>query len=367
MAVFRTDAIQPRMTRTPEGYLRGDAVASRIGVFEYTNPDGSTRRELRHPDEVLSVDSLDTLKQIPVTLTHPPVMVNSDNARQYQVGQTGDSYRVDDGKHIVVGFTITDANAVNAVETGQAKQLSLGYSLDLVEEAGEYEGESYTHKQTNIRYNHLAIVDVARAGASATINLDGAIEFDTTEEVHSLNATNTPAPRLETVRIDGFERHASPEVVKHIEDLTTANTDAKKTAEDMKKQMDELKGKLDAMKEEYDALKAGEGNKDSLISEAVTARLALIGKARKLTANVDGMEAMSNRDIMVKAITAKASTFNADGLSDEYVQGRFDTLLDMQAESVPASIAGQRGDGVIVEMPKMATAQSWFDAVNKKA
>lgn len=366
MAVFRTDALQPTMTRTPEGYLRGEAIASRIGVFEYMNPDGSTRRELRHPDEVLSVESLDTLKQIPVTLTHPPVMVNSGNARQYQVGQTGDTYRVDDGKHIVVGFTVTDATAVNAVETGQAKQLSLGYSLDLLPEQGEYEGESYTHKQTNIRYNHLALVDVARAGASATINLDGAIQFDTIEEVQHLNAT-TPPPRLETVRIDGFERQASPEVVKHIEDLAASNMDAKKNAEDMKKQMDELKGKLDAMKEEYDALKAGEGNKDSLISEAVTARLALIGKARKLTANVDGMEAMSNRDIMVQAITAKASSFNADGLSDEYVQGRFDTLLDMQVESVPASVAGQRADGVIVELPQMATAQSWFDAANKKA
>ena len=366
MAVFRTDALQPSMTRTPEGYLRGDAIASRIGVFEYTNADGSTRKELRHPDEVLSVDSLDTLKQIPVTLTHPPVMVNSANARQYQVGQTGDTYRVDEGKHIVVGFTVTDASAVQAVESGQAKQLSLGYTLDLIEESGEYEGESYTHKQTNIRYNHLALVNVARAGATATINLDGAIQFDTIEEVHILNATN-PAPRLEIVRIDGFERQASPEVVKHIEELTASNTDAQKSAADMKKQMDELKGKLDAMKEEYDALKAGEGNKDSLISEAVTARLALIGKARKLTANVDGMESMSNREIMVKAITAKATSFNADGLSDEYVQGRFDTLLDMQVESVPASVAGQRADGVIVDLPKMATAQSWFDAVNKKA
>ena len=36
-----------------------------------------------------------------------------------------------------------------------------------------YNGEPFDFRQTNIRYNHLAIVDEARAGPEARIVLDG--------------------------------------------------------------------------------------------------------------------------------------------------------------------------------------------------
>ena len=359
---FRTDATQPKMTRTPEGYLRGDAVVSRTGVFEYTNADGSTRYELRHPDDVFNADSLATLQQIPVTLEHPPMMLDATNAKRYQVGHTGDRVDTKSEGHIVVGFTITDSSAVNAVDTGRMKQLSLGYRLDLKEEAGTYQGKAYTHRQTNIRYNHLALVPEARAGAVATINMDGMLHFSyNTEEPNTLT-TPDPKPRLEPIRLDGIAYEGSPEVVKHIAKLETANADAGKSLDEMKKQLDAAKGKYDALKAEFDEMKKGEGNKDSLVAEAVTARLALITSARKLTANTDGMEAMGSRDIMVRAIQAKATDFNADGKSDEYVQGRFDTLLEMAATSqhVPASIAGQRGDAKVVEPEPVANFDSYL-------
>ena len=44
--------------------------------------------------------------------------------------------------------------------------MSLGYNLDLIEEPGEWNGEKYDAIQTNIRINHLAIVDKARAGSN---------------------------------------------------------------------------------------------------------------------------------------------------------------------------------------------------------
>jgi uncharacterized protein len=68
----RYDTFQiPKVQKTKEGYLRGDAVGSRAGVFVYYNLDGSIRRELRHPDDIFTKTSLDTLKMIPVTLDHP--------------------------------------------------------------------------------------------------------------------------------------------------------------------------------------------------------------------------------------------------------------------------------------------------------
>lgn len=345
MLEFRTDATNPKMTRTPEGWLRGDAVVSRTGVFEYVNPDGTMRYELRHPDDVLSEASLETLKQIPVTLEHPPKMLDSTNTKQYAVGQTGDTVNTDNGK-LIVGFTVSDERAIQAIEQKLAQQLSLGYRLDLIPEQGVYQGEAYTHRQTNIRYNHLALVSQARAGASASINMDGYITFTPNQEEATALTTPVTTPRLDIVRLDGIEYQASPEVAKALAKAETANQDAKGDIEAIKKQLDEAKGKYDALKAELDEMKKEEGNKDARMAEAVTARLALINQASKLTSNTDGMEAMPSRDIMVKAIQAKATDFNADGKSDEYVQGRFDTMLEVQAKAVPDSVASQLAGGV---------------------
>lgn len=337
MTEFRVDASQPKMSATPEGYLRGDAVVSRVGVFEYQNADGSTRLELRHPDEVFKPESLATLKQIPVTLGHPSTMVSASNARQYQVGQTGDVVNVD-GELMTVGFTITHDHAVSAVNNKDAQQLSLGYSLDLVPEQGTYKGSPYTHRQTNIHYNHLALVKQARAGAAATINMDGIIEFYN-EPKEPLTVT------LKPFNLDGIEYQASPEIINHINKLATANADAGKSMEDMKKAMDEAKGKYDSLKAEYD--KAKTSNSDEAITAAVTSRLALIEQASKLTANVDGFVAFDDKTIMIKAIQAKTPEFNADGKSIDYVQSRFDTMIELaqSADKVPASVTGQRADG----------------------
>jgi hypothetical protein len=247
---FRTDTSQTKMTTTPEGYLRGDAVVSRVGVFPYQNADGTMRYELRHPDDVLDPTSLATLKQVPVTLGHPPTLVNADNAKRYQVGQTGDHVRTEGGL-IAVGFTITDAKAVDAVKRGEAKQLSLGYSLVTLPEEGEYEGQRYTHRQTNIRYNHLALVDRARAGNVATINLDGTFTFVYNDKEATM-ANDTPTPKLVEVNLDGLTYSASPEVAKQLVKLEATNADGASKLDGMKKELDEMKRKYDALKAKYD-------------------------------------------------------------------------------------------------------------------
>lgn len=182
--MFRTDLAQlPRVTRTPEGYLRGDAIVTRVGVFKYQNADGSIRAELRHPDDVLN-DSLKSLRMVPITIDHPDEPVSVANAARYSVGSTGEYVRRD-GNNVIVPLTITHADAIRAVSSGK-RELSLGYSLDLIREDGVYEGERYTHRQTNITYNHLAIVDVARAGQAARLNLDGGSMFNRNDAIEAI-------------------------------------------------------------------------------------------------------------------------------------------------------------------------------------
>ena len=57
--VIRLDSLPLNQTYfTPEGYLMDRPILTSTGIFEYTNPDGSVRRELRLPEEVFAAQSV---------------------------------------------------------------------------------------------------------------------------------------------------------------------------------------------------------------------------------------------------------------------------------------------------------------------
>ena len=153
---------------TPEGYLIDHPILTRVGIFEYKNPDGSIRRELRLPEEVFAPESLASYKGKPVILTHEAGMVDSDNVQQEQIG-TILSEGTQDGDNVRAQIIIHDARKLDY----GLRELSLGYSLDLEEVPGEWQGQPYDAIQRNIRVNHLALVEKARAGDSARLNIDG--------------------------------------------------------------------------------------------------------------------------------------------------------------------------------------------------
>ncbi len=129
-AQIRFDTIQfPKMHTTEEGYLRGKATVTRVGVFDY-----HVRKELRHPDEVFNADSLKTLKMIPVTNDHPRELIKADNASKYQVGFTGEHYDVNSSS-VIVTLTVTDKATIDQIKAGK-HQVSMGYTCDVIEEKG---------------------------------------------------------------------------------------------------------------------------------------------------------------------------------------------------------------------------------------
>lgn len=107
--------IEACSTFTDEGFLKCDAIVTRTGVFLYRNPDGTERFELRHPDDVLKVDSLQSMKMIPVTNDHPPErLVTAENAKALSVGYTGENIRPENS-FIFSNFVITDKNTINDI------------------------------------------------------------------------------------------------------------------------------------------------------------------------------------------------------------------------------------------------------------
>lgn len=158
---------------TEEGYLIDHPILTSCGIFEYTNPNGSIRRELRLPEHVFAKQSLATYKGKPIIITHDAGVVNKNNIDDEQIGTIlSEGYQ--DGDDVRAEIIIHNSDAMQ--ECG-LRELSLGYNLDLIEEAGEWNGEHYDAIQTNIVINHLALVANARAGEQARLNIDSSEEL----------------------------------------------------------------------------------------------------------------------------------------------------------------------------------------------
>ena len=167
--VIRLDSVpMVKAYFTPEGFLRDKPILTSTGIFEYSNPDGSIRRELRLPEDVFSPESLKSYRGKPVVVTHDAGLIDKNNVAENQIGtilsegeRSGDDVRAE----IIIHDT-------DAMKDAGFKELSLGYNLDLDETPGEWHGQHYDAIQRNIRINHLALVRDARAGEQARLNLD---------------------------------------------------------------------------------------------------------------------------------------------------------------------------------------------------
>ena len=320
---IRFDSIKlPRVTKTKEGYLRGDAVVTRTGVFEYRNADGTIRKELRHPDDVFKTDSLNTLKMIPITDDHPPVFVDASNAAKFSSGYTGENYDVLNNKDIAVTLTVTHNDLINKILVGQKPEISMGYTVDLIPEKGVFDGVDYDYRQTNIVYNHLASVPRGRAGRDARFRFDGAfasedlIEITLKKEVLKMS-DNIDSKEIE-LRLDAAlassrEKEAKIELLRSEVQHGQLKIDAMEKANtDLKQQVDDLKAKTDA----------------KIIAQKVMDRVSLFGLASQY---IDPTAYLyhTDREIMIAAINAKQKTSdNFDGLDEGYIKGRFDALMN---------------------------------------
>lgn len=167
--VRRLDSIQLDKTYfTEEGYLIDHPIVTSVGIFEYTNPDGSTRRELRLPEDVFAPESLASYKGKPIIITHDAGYVDKGNVEEETIGTIlSEGYH--DGDNVRAEIIIHNTDAMKQCGL---RELSLGYNLRLEETPGVWEGQPYDAIQRDIVINHLALVGQARAGEQARLNID---------------------------------------------------------------------------------------------------------------------------------------------------------------------------------------------------
>jgi HK97 family phage prohead protease len=318
--------------RTQMGGIRVPARLTRTGVLSYRLPDGTTRRELRHPDEVFREQSLKTLASAPVTDHHPYELgglVDPGTWRQVAIGHA-ENVRKDEGRFIAGELVIQDARAIDAIDRGEREDVSLGYRCRLEFTAGTWNGEPYDAVQRDITYNHVAILPrgVGRAGSEVGLRLDATDAVCVIEEAV-----------MKVIKLDGTEyEFGSDAHIKKLEELhearvTKLGAEHQSALGEVKRKFDETTGRLDAAETESKKLRIDlEAARDpKALAERVGQRVSLVLQARDILGDEPKLDAMTDREVMVEVIKADDRDFSAEGKSDDYVRGVFERALKTAA------------------------------------
>lgn len=328
-----------KVRKTPDGYLVAQPRVARSGIQLYSGdevgkPDKKVVRIYRPSEEVFHNDSMHSYAFRPLTNDHPHVPVNSDNWKDFSIGQTGPEV-LRDGEYIRVPLVLMDASSIALYDAGK-RELSLGYTCDLKWEAGQTaDGESYDAIQTNIRANHLALVAAARGGPSLRIG-------DKQEED---NMT------VKTVVVDGFtvntDDNGAMIINRVIDGLSKQLKDAKELADatiaTLRKEIETKDGTIKENGAKIATLETQVTTLDQKVKDAeltpakldaaVVARAEVIGKARGILGDKLVTDGKTDGEIRKQVVDAKMGD-KAKGWGDaEYMASFVALTADVKVNS----------------------------------
>lgn len=182
---------------------------------------------LRDPSELAK--SVDSFNGLPVMDVHIPVSA-ADSHRERIVGTTGTG-TVFEHPYLKTPMVIWDGDAIKGIETGEKRQLSCGYRYDADMTPGEYEGVSYDGVMRNIKGNHVALVEVGRAGSDVIVN--------DSKPTNSKGAA-VSAPKLKGLKMPATKEAALDAVLAKLKPFLAADADMDKVKDCMSQDDDDM-------------------------------------------------------------------------------------------------------------------------------
>lgn len=122
-------------------------------------------RLLRDPVELER--GAETFARLPILSEHVPVTVDAPRP-DLVVGAIGSEITFN-APYLDADLCIWDAASIAGIETDKVRELSCAYRYVPVMEPGEFEGQAYDGRMTEIQGNHLALVEVGRAGSDVVV------------------------------------------------------------------------------------------------------------------------------------------------------------------------------------------------------
>lgn len=168
MLTYYGTEISPNQTKTDEGFLicRNVPIA-RTGTMEYLARElcleGDPERIVtvnRYEEDVFSPAAMASFEGKIVTDNHPPDNILPETAGAYSRGHVQNVRR--EGDKLVADLHITEASLISDIENGVKREVSCGYTCVYVPDGSGY-------RQTQIRGNHVAVVQAGRAGHEVAI------------------------------------------------------------------------------------------------------------------------------------------------------------------------------------------------------
>lgn len=334
----------------PGGSVICQGVVAKPGIYLYADKraDGTDfiRRELVTADMLFAVQEdgsagITTLGLAPLTLHHPPVMVDAQNAQKYTHGDVGAKIVRGPGGYVVVDLTIRTQDAQSAIADGTAVELSPGYFATIDNTPGvDPEFGEYDSRQTSRVYNHVALVDAARGGPECRVHLDGAdVPVLTSERQEVIVPASEPAvpatgaaPRADDSSYESSYSETvteTPDGGQVVESTSTSKstyTPAKALPEGMTAAMAEW---IEAIVEMALSAKTDRAQAPTTEPEAIVPDnaapdaaprvdfMAQYRERRELERRADNAAADTLTNVQLAEAILTAHSVNLDGLSDE--------------------------------------------------
>jgi uncharacterized protein len=413
-----------KVTKTKDGFLRAETHVAKVGILKYRLLDGTVRSEYVPPETLFDSESMETLKLIPVVMEHAGMQkINVKNAKQHQIGTTGETVKADSAAFLDASMVVTDEKSIEQIEQG-SNEISCCYDAVLIEKPGSFNGEPYTHVQTKRVYNHISFTKRGRAGSDIALRFDSLSSDDGVEEVENFDggpgsgkhkaayhkfhnegpqhmtkeefqlarehakrikdddseqkikdahnerfeskmdsniSTSKKEKRMNKILINGIEYEVPAEVKVAFDSL---NSDMVKVKADAEKS----KGEKDAVQAKYDSTVA---EMPAKINAGIQERITLLKTAEKILPKETKLDSMDNAAIRKEIIKIKLPKISLDGKSEEYVQACFDSAIEApEVSKIPEQRAQSATkydtNSIPADIDADVARQAYIDKLNGK-
>lgn len=287
---------------------------------------------LRDPEELKK--GMHTLGEKQLLLKH--IFVSAEDPQKESIAGTIGSNLEMVGDDVKGSLTVWDKEAINLIESGKLAELSASYFYDPVMKSGTFKGQPYDGIMTNIRGNHVALVERGRIGRDALVAdaLPKLMEFNMKLKKGALAKVNTGAMAILKKKGIAMDADLTPEEIKELVNVVAENIehtvedteeveklvgaedeeDEKETAEDEDEQTEadrdneseamRLKEREKREEKDRDADKKAAMDADS-IRKQVRAEIDALYSAREKVKPLVGVVAMDSAEAVLKHTLAK--------------------------------------------------------------
>ena len=286
---------------------------------------------LRDPTELKK--GMHTLGEKQLLIKH--IFVSADDPQKESIAGTIGSNLEMVGNDVKGSLTVWDKEAINLIESGKLAELSASYFYDPVMKSGTFNGQPYDGIMTNIRGNHVALVERGRIGRDALVAdaLPKLMELNMKLKKGAAAKVNLAAKAILVAKGLAADADLTPDEIKEL--ITVVAENIEPTAEDTE-EAEKLKGATDEDEEEEvakdtdetetaddedeEAEKAEPEVKKAAMDAAIkqaenkaVQRVTQLFEARELVKPLVGVVAMDSAEAVLKH-ALKKSGIDSDGV-----------------------------------------------------